>query len=229
MLAASGDPRCQHLHIVWLECNEVGAISARQLSQSVLEAEEGRRMRRGEPQRIRQRNAEQANAIAHGGGHIEHRPSERSLAGAAATVPHADGFAVQAENRAVSTHGRHRVGHQHGTTAPAQHESKHGWIDVRAINDNSVRCMRRVQRLRDRPRLAAGQRPHRVEEMRKAAKPLSHCSSGLLIGRHGVTERDASAGRDELLDEAGRHDLRRQGDEERALARRGQHLELVGA
>ena len=49
---------------------------------------------------------------------------------------------------------------------------------------------RLFERNRNRPRLAARQRPHRIEQMGEAGEPLRHRSAGLRIGGHRMAERN---------------------------------------
>ena len=71
-----------------------------------------------------------------------------------------------------------------------------------AIDDQAIIGGRRFERGGDRPRLAAAERTHGVEQMGEAGQPFAHRRARLRIGRHRMAERDLAAGGDERSDEA---------------------------
>src|SRR5262245_57264987 len=93
----SGDPRRKNNQIGRLESHQVGAISGCELAERLPETHERRRMRCRKLQRVRQSNAEQANAILNRRCHVENRAGKRSILGDAAALAHSDGLSVEAE------------------------------------------------------------------------------------------------------------------------------------
>ena len=98
---------------------------------------------------------------------------------------------------------------------------------MHAVDDKPIPGVRRFECVRDWSSFPAGQGSHGIEEVREAREPLRHGSSGLPVRCHGMTERYANAGCDELGDESRRHDFGRQGHEQHAVARRRQHRKFV--
>ena len=96
---APGRPRGENRHVGRVESHQISAIARGKPAEHLPQTEERRRMRRRKPQRVRQRNSEQANAIGDRARHVEHRPGERPI------VPDAAAVAVNGGNKNVTLTG----------------------------------------------------------------------------------------------------------------------------
>ena len=80
-----------------IEGDEIRTIARSDSAEETSEAEKACRLRRGRAQGLRQRHAEEFNAVAHGRRHVEMSAGERTVRPRAAAVPNADFLVVERE------------------------------------------------------------------------------------------------------------------------------------
>ena len=144
-----------------------------------------------------------------------------------APVPQLDRLAVQFEPVLFSADRRHGVGHEHRTAGAFEREPQHRRMDMEAVDDQSVPAPRRFERGGDRAGLPGGERAHRVEEMREAGEAIRERLPRLLVGRHGMAERDQDPRLGKPANEAFRHAFGRERHEGRPCRETRQHRRVV--
>ena len=99
--------------------------------------------------------------------------------------------------------------------------------DVEQVDDDADEAVGIVHRGADRPRLAAGERRHGVEEMREAGEAGSTRLHHRLVAGSGVAGRDDDSGCHQPCDRRRRHALRRNRHQRAPGLERGEQSEVV--
>ncbi len=111
----------------------------------------------------------------------------------------------------------------------SKRKPQHRRIDVLAVHDHPEIRARRFERGGDWPRVAASKRAHGIEQVREPGQPFRQRRPGLVIGRHGMSERDADTSPYEFSDEAGRRAFGGERDKRYPGSRRCQRRDVVRA
>ena len=194
------------------------------LAPAVADAEQLGGVARGHAQRLLLRHPAVPHHVAHRGGEVERGPGQDAVGGRAPAARHRDASIAQPEARGGAPDGRHGVAHQEGPARRHRPERqlKRGPRHVMAVGDEAAPDPTVGQQRPHRPGLARRRGSHGVPHVGGAGDALVDRAAHLLGRGVGVPGRHADAATHEAGDEAGRHDLRREGHQGRPSRGRGE-------